>query len=127
MSGANPITVLLVEDDAALRMLFSSALQDGGFNVLEAETADGALALLINPDHVWAVITDVRIPGKLDGIEFALEVRKAHPEMPLIVASGYAPQLADRLRSLRPPTVFMSKPFPLETMVATMQKLTRPR
>jgi DNA-binding NtrC family response regulator len=116
--------VLFVEDDDTIRLVTSEALREAGFEVIEAKSADEAILLLANPDDIDALFTDVRLPGTLDGIDLAHETRKASPEMPVVIASGYAAQLMQRLRGLQPPPEFLSKPFSLEKMVTTVRKLT---
>ncbi len=121
---AGHVTILYVEDDETIRMVGSEALRDAGFVVLEAKSADEAILLLSDPDHVGALCIDIRLPGTMDGIELAIETRKAHPKMPVLVVSGYASQITERLGKLKPPISFMKKPFSLETMVSTIQVLT---
>jgi DNA-binding NtrC family response regulator len=60
----------------------------------------------------------------MDGIDLACETRKAYPDMPVLVASGYATQINERLRKLHPPVSFMKKPFSLDSMVSKLQVLT---
>jgi DNA-binding NtrC family response regulator len=119
-----PIKVLYVEDDETIRMVGTEALRDAGFDVLEAKSADEAILLLSDPDDVGALFTDIRLPGTMDGIDLACETRKAYPTMPVLVASGYATQINERLRKLQPPVFFMKKPFSLDSMVSRMQSLT---
>jgi DNA-binding NtrC family response regulator len=124
MPAKPPPKVLFVEDDDTIRLVTSEALREAGFEVIEAKSADEAILLLANPDDIDALFTDVRLPGTLDGIDLAHETRKASPEMPVVIASGYAAQLMQRLRGLQPPPEFLSKPFSLEKMVTTVRKLT---
>lgn len=124
MSNRSSPKVLLVEDDETLRLVTSEALRDAGFEVIEAKTGDEAILLLVEPDDIDALLTDVRLPGTLDGIELAHETRKAFPEMPVVIASGYAAQLMHRLRGLKPPPAFLAKPFSLDKMVTTIRKMT---
>jgi len=118
------IRVLYVEDDEIIRSVACEALRDTGFEVIQAKSADEAILLLNEPNPVSALVTDIRLPGTMDGIDLAHATRKAYPNMPVVVASGYAAQIRERLRDLNPPMVFMSKPFSLDTMVANLRKLT---
>jgi DNA-binding NtrC family response regulator len=124
MANTAPPKVLLVEDDETLRLVTSAALRDAGFEVVEAKTGDEAILLLADPDDIDALFTDVRLPGTLDGIDLAHETRKIFPRMPVVIASGYAAQLTQRLRGLKPPLEFLRKPVSLEKIVATMRKMT---
>jgi CheY-like chemotaxis protein len=125
MTHSSPIKVLYVEDDEVVRMVAAEALRDAGFDVIEAQTADEAILLLADPDHVSVLFTDISLPGTMDGIDLAHETRQAHPNMPVLVASGYAEQIHERLGDLSPPAKFMSKPFSLDKMIKTVQGLTR--
>ncbi len=100
--------VLVVEDDALIRELVAFTLQDAGFDVLEAAHAAAALALL--EDHgprVTALVSDVQIPGRLDGLTLASHARRRWPHLGLVLASGRMrlPEndLPERCRFLRKP------------------------
>lgn len=115
--------VLLVEDEALIRLTAAEVLQDEGFEVVEAWNGDEAARLLNGPDAFDVLFTDVRMPGVLDGVDVALHARSLHPMIPVLVVSGYAPHLMARLRVLTPPAHFMSKPYELAEMVAKLNHL----
>ena len=125
MVNQTPPKVLLVEDDETIRLVTSTALRDAGFEVIEAKTGDEAILLLADPDDIDALFTDVRLPGTLDGIDLAHETRRAFPQMPVVIASGYAAQLTQRLRGLKPPPAFLPKPVSLDKIVTTIRNMTR--
>ena len=64
-----------MEDETTVRMIGSDALTDGGYEMLEAATADEAVALLETVGEVHVLFTDVRMPGSMDGLELATLVR----------------------------------------------------
>jgi CheY-like chemotaxis protein len=66
MSQAKP-TILVVEDDALLRMYAAGLLEENGFGVVEAENADAALKLLENRDDVRLLFTDIQMPAHATG------------------------------------------------------------
>lgn len=115
--------VLLVEDEACIRFIMAEVLQDEGFEVVEAWDGDKAARLLDGPDLFDVVLTDVRMPGLLDGIDIAVRARQRHPAIHLLVVSGYALQLVSRLRTLEPAAHFMAKPYRLEEVVKTLNHL----
>jgi len=125
MAQYHPVKILYVEDDEAVRNVASEALREAGFEVIEAKTADEAIMLLTEPDDVGALFTDVRLPGSMDGIDLAHETRKAYPNMPVLVASGYSARITERLSDLSPPALFMTKPYSLSKLVSKMRGLTR--
>lgn len=80
--------VLVVEDEAIIRMLLAEAIEDAGLAVVEANNADAAIAELSRRTDIRAVVTDVRMPGSMDGIALASWMRAHNPEIPVIICSG---------------------------------------
>jgi CheY-like chemotaxis protein len=118
------VRVLLVEDEPTIRQMAAEALRDEGFDVVEAANGDEAAGKLVYPDAIDVVFTDVRMPGTMDGIDVALRARKLHPGIAVIVVSGYALHLWERLEELNPPPVFLRKPFRMKEAVAVLRRLT---
>jgi len=83
-------TVLIVEDEPLLRMLIADELRDCGFDVCEADDADAALSLM-TPREFDLLLTDVQMPGSLDGLALAERVRCDRPRMKIIIFTGNAP------------------------------------
>jgi CheY-like chemotaxis protein len=104
MEAHRPATVLVVEDDPLVRDMMFDVLVESGFEVCEACCAGEALQVLAGY-RVDAVITDVDMPGEIDGIGLARRVRELRPEVSVIVASG---RLA---RALPSGVRFLAKPF----------------
>ncbi len=119
--------VLLVEDEGLVRMMTAEALRDEGFEVVEAPSGDAAAALLAGPDAFDILLTDVQMPGMLDGIDVAMQARLQDPAIPVLVVSGYAVKLMDRLTTLRPPVVFITKPYSLREIVDAILRATARR
>lgn len=81
-----PITVLLVEDEALIRISTADLLQDSGMSVVEAGSADEALAAM--GDHpVDILVTDVNLP-EMSGPQLILKIRETLPLLPVIFATG---------------------------------------
>jgi DNA-binding NtrC family response regulator len=123
MTAQKTLRILRVEDDDNIRFNAVEALTDAGFEVLEAEDGDKAMALIQDPDSVDLVFTDVTMPGKWDGVDLVEQIRLDHPTMPFVVTSGFALNLSARLSKLTAPTVFINKPYSLSDVVATLEKL----
>ncbi|WP_339464291.1 MULTISPECIES: response regulator [unclassified Pseudomonas] len=88
--SANASTILVVEDDAIVRMLIIDVLEELDFKVLEAEGGEQALKLLNDEaQHIDLMMTDVGLPG-MDGRELANQARLLRPALPILFASGYA-------------------------------------
>lgn len=81
--------ILLVEDEQLVRKIISTALQDFGFSVEEADSGDAAWEKIERGCKFELLITDVRMPGDLDGLDLASRVRVARPRSPVIIMSAY--------------------------------------
>jgi CheY-like chemotaxis protein len=115
--------VLVVEDEFLVRLTQVDILRDGGFRVLEAENADEAFETLKKRTEIRVVLTDVDMPGSLDGFEFARLVAQGWPEVGVLVISGKrAPGRGD----LPARAVFTQKPIRSATLVEQVQALMRP-
>lgn len=92
MSASTSIfrSVLVVDDEPLIRLALTDFLADGGLEVFEAENADHAIAVLEANASIEVVITDVQMPGSLDGLKLAHLVRNRWPPKVLIVVSGAA-------------------------------------
>ncbi|MNF34222.1 Sensor histidine kinase RcsC [compost metagenome] len=83
-------TILVVEDDAIVRMLIVDVLEELAFKVLAAEGSTDALILLENQSNtIDLLMTDVGLPD-MDGKELAMRARELRPNLPVLFASGYA-------------------------------------
>lgn len=90
MSTANASTILVVEDDAIVRMLIVDVLEELEFKVLDADGSEQALEFLSDEDqHIDLMMTDVGLPV-MDGRELAIQARMLRPQLPILFASGYA-------------------------------------
>ena len=86
-------TILVVEDDAIVRMLIVDVLEQFEFEVLEAEDGPGALKFLEDAAKtIDLMMTDMGLPG-MDGKELAQKARALRPVLPVLFASGYAEAL----------------------------------
>lgn len=100
-------TVLLVEDEVLIRMSISRQLRDCGYGVIEAANADEALVVLQHGEiKVDIVLTDIEMPGSLDGFALANWVRKNRPELEVILAGTLSRAVDAAIR------LCQSGPFP---------------
>src|SRR5215216_6038163 len=81
-------TILVVEDELFIRMSSVAALQDEGFLVLQAKNSAEALNVLSRHSETNILMTDVRMPGTMDGLALVAQVHIDHPEICSIVVSG---------------------------------------
>jgi PAS domain S-box-containing protein len=116
-------SVLLVEDEDAVRKLARIALETCGYTVTEAPDGETALDWLAGGDHIDLLVTDLMMPG-IGGRALAEQVRSARPDVGVVFISGYTPEI-ERLESL-PWAVFLAKPFtPTDLQKATAKAITR--
>ena len=88
--AAAAAVVLIVEDDALLRMHTVDFIEAAGYRVLEAADTDQAIALIEAHPEVRVVLTDIDLPGSMDGLRMAAAIRDRWPPIELIVTSGAA-------------------------------------
>lgn len=82
-------TVLVVEDELFVREPIAEYLRECGYHVLEAGDAREAISLIDAADPIDVVFSDVRMPGDMDGFALAQWLRKHHPEVSVLLTSGY--------------------------------------
>jgi len=112
--------VLIVEDEALIRMSAVHIVEDAGFAVAQASNADEAIAILESRDDIRAVFTDINMSGSMDGWKLAHAIRGGWPPIHLIVTSGLrlpsAYQLPARSR-------FIGKPYTAAQVTAALHDL----
>ena len=100
--------VLVVEDEPFIRLGIVSSIEDAGHEVIEAANADEAVKRLATEGGVRVIVTDVDMPGSMDGIALAQRASRDWPDIGVLVISGKVGVLPSQLPS---GTKFMSKPF----------------
>lgn len=104
-------TILVVEDDEALRKLITALLGNVGYKVLEAANGDAALELMRTRDgKVALLLTDMLMPG-MSGVELSAQIRKLWPHTKVLLMSGYAGDLIARYRVAENEMLLIEKPF----------------
>jgi len=116
---AAPRTVLFVEDDELVRAVLAPGLRTSGFQVITAVDAASALDVL-RKHHVDIVFSDIVMPGRGDGFYLAEEIRKIHPELPIVLATGYS----DALTASSPFRILL-KPYTLEAARVALERELR--
>jgi DNA-binding NtrC family response regulator len=112
--------VLVVEDEPLVRAMAVDVLEDAGFEVIEASTADYAVTVLDAREDIRVLFTDVEMPGRLNGFQLARIVQDHHHRVRVIIGSGRArPSAGD----MAPHAVFLEKPYAPETLTKTVRGL----
>jgi CheY-like chemotaxis protein len=122
MSGpdSKQFKILVVEDEFLVRLTLVEALSDEGFQVLEAETGDAALPILQSYQEISLLLTDIQLPGTINGHALAVKARENLPNLPIIFMTGGPNEETDG--SAR--DVFISKPYTLANICGTAKRLT---
>jgi CheY-like chemotaxis protein len=111
-------TVLVVEDEAVVRLLVVEVLEEMGYVPLEAVDAAIGLRVLQTASQVELLITDVGLPGGMNGRQLADAARQIRPELKVLFITGYAQNAALGNGLLEPGMAMLSKPFPLDVLRA---------
>lgn len=116
--GEKPV-ILVVEDEPDERFLATEMLEETGFRVIEAETAERALAILNDrADEVSVVFSDVRTPGPIGGFELARIIGVTWPQVRVLLTSGDA---SDQPSDLRISATFIPKPWRAQDILAWLE------
>lgn len=110
--------VLVVEDDRNVLDITSFVLEMAGYDVLTAMNARDALVELGLHREILLVLTDVNMPGDMDGIELVRELRRQGNPVRCVVVSGDAYHAADRLGDLAP---FLPKPYDRRSLLRAVE------
>jgi len=104
------LPLLVVEDDALVRMLIVEVLEELGYSVVEAADATAALEILNATQPLALMMTDIGLPD-MDGKELAAKARKIRPLLPILFASGYGDNL-----DVPEGTQLIGKPFSIDQL-----------
>jgi CheY-like chemotaxis protein len=116
-----PITVLLVEDELIVQRDLVEWLSENDLVVLTAETADEAIKLLNSHTEIDVLLTDIEMPGSMDGIRLAHFVKKRWPPIKIIVLSG---RFHTQLSELPLNSLFIPKPYHPEALLEAISGAT---
>ena len=103
-----PVTILIVEDEAIVRLELADWLTELGLTVLTADDADEAITILDGHPEIELLMTDIKMSGSMDGLRLAHHVRHRWPPVKIIVASG---RLDTQPCELPTGSFFMPKPL----------------
>ncbi len=118
--------VLLVEDEFLIREILAEALEDAGFGVWQAEDGDAAADLIDISDEFDLVVTDIQMPGHLDGVRLGRRIRLKQPGIPIIYTTG-RPEAMKEVARLGPHDVFVAKPYGPSEIVGIANRMLQGR
>jgi CheY-like chemotaxis protein len=109
-------TVLVVDDDPTVRMLVSEVLAENSYNILEAVDGPSAMNLIESDYRVDLLITDVGLPGGMNGRQVADAARVRRPDLRILFITGYAENIAIKNGHLEPGMAVLAKPFAMSAL-----------
>lgn len=109
-------TILVVDDEPSIRQLVHEFLGDAGYRVLAAVDGPSALKLLESGMHIQLLITDVGLPGGMNGRQLADAARALVPGLKVLLITGYAESVAVRNGHLEPGMELLTKPFSMQSL-----------
>lgn len=113
-------TILVVDDEPLIRDMLVDMLDADGFDVLEAHDADHAMVVIDRRPDIRVVLTDIQMPGSMNGLELAHILRGIHPTLGLIISSGAT---FPGSTELPPLARFFSKPFEMVALSGAVREL----
>ncbi len=114
-------TILVVEDNADVRRVAVSLLEQLGYRTMEVETAAAALDILAAGKHVDLVFSDVVLPGQADGLALARTLAERYPHIPVVLTTGYT-----RVFEANPEFPVLRKPYQISTLGRVIQDALNP-
>lgn len=102
-------------------MIAVEAIEDAGYEVVEAENADLALRMLDDRNDIDVLFTDIKMPGKMDGLALAAAVRDRWPTMPIILTSGH---MYEDDVGLSGTACFLQKPYRARSLIDQLARLS---
>jgi len=115
-------TVLVIEDDSAVRLIISDVLRDLGYACIEAGDGQAALPMLTSNTPLDLLITDVGLPG-LNGRQIAEIARRHRPDLKILFVTGYAEHATGHAPFLEPGMEMVTKPFALDALALKIRKM----
>lgn len=109
-------TVMIVDDEPTVRLLVNDTLTENGYGVIEAPDAASAMKILNSPQQVDLLITDVGLPGNMNGRQLADAARVTRPNLKVLFITGFAENAAVGNGHLEPGMEILTKPFPMATL-----------
>jgi PAS domain S-box-containing protein len=116
-------TVLVVDDEPTVRMLVAEVLHDLGYTAIEAADGAGGLKVLQSDTRIDLLVTDVGLPGGINGRQVADAGRMARPDLKILFITGYAENAVMGNGHLDPGMHILTKPFTMEALAIRIKEL----
>lgn len=112
-------SILVVDDEALIRMAMTSIVEDAGYSAMEAANADEAITMLEHRQGIAAVLTDINMPGSMDGLQLSHLIRARWPLIGLVLTSG---RLLAKGADMPAGVHFIAKPYTPGEIVSALQR-----
>ena len=124
-SDANGETVLVIDDEPSVRMLIVDTLVDRGYSCIEAGDGAAGIKVLVGRTRIDLLVTDVGLPGSLNGRQVADEARRLRPGLPVLFITGYAETAAFNPGHFETGMDVLTKPFAVDELARRVEELVR--
>ena len=111
-------SILIVEDEVLTSEYLEFVLQRAGYEAIPAASAEEAIAVLEHRDDVYLVVTDINLPGSLNGLQLAALVRDRWPAINIIAVTGYSAPRSDELPT---GSLFVPKPYSAQNIMQAVR------
>jgi CheY-like chemotaxis protein len=111
-------TIMIVEDELLLRLDLANQLHSAGFEIIEAQSGDEAVKILATNIDVDLILTDIRMPGQVDGLGLVSFVKRQERRIKVILLSAYVEADSDS-----PADASFAKPVRIEALLAKVRRL----
>jgi len=125
LPASQALTVLIVEDDAALRMLLAEVVQGLGYATIEATDSVGGMRILQSDAPIDLLISDIGLPGGLNGLQMVARSREKRPGLKVLFITGYADDATGHIGRLEENMRLMVKPFALDALSERLKDLLK--
>ena len=116
-------TVLIVDDEPTVRMLVTDVLDDLGYTAIEAIDGASGLKVLQSNARIDLLVTDIGLPGGMNGRQMADAARVARPDLKVLFITGFAENALLSNGQLAPGMAVLTKPFAIDTLGARIREL----
>jgi CheY-like chemotaxis protein len=116
-------TVLVIDDEPIVRMLIVETVEEAGFTVLEADDGPSGLKILQSDARIDLLITDVGLPGGMNGRQVADAARVTRPDLKVLFVTGYAENAAIANGYLEPNMAVVTKPFVMADLARKISEM----
>ena len=115
MNG-NDELALVVDDHDDVRKTVRFNLMELGFKVIEAQNADEALSLIEQVDMITTVVSDIDMPGNLNGVDLVKKIQSSHPHIRTVLMTGHGNLNDQQLQNEINNCMILNKPFPRQVL-----------